>query len=146
MIRKPQHSLIWGMYHWNLLEDAHGWSMATVRKNHEGHLERSSTDAEGRISHLQTIPCGLLPKHSSNRLSSDMNERPLRAFFTCPKTWKSHSDKSRLYAGCFSTFHYVTFIFSWIMWATWGQVLSCSMMMHLVILPWCFISVLVCSF
>lgn len=35
--------------------------------------------------------------HSSNRLLSDMNEQLMRTFFTGPKTWQSHGDKSRLY-------------------------------------------------
>ena len=53
---------------------------------------------------------GLLPRslyHSSNRLLSDMNEQPLRTFFTSPETWQSHGDKSRLYL-------FIYFLIDWL--------------------------------
>lgn len=57
---------------------------------------------------------------ASCALSSAVNVQPLRACFIGPKTWKSHGDMSRLYAGYLSTYHGMAFNLSWTQWDTWG--------------------------
>lgn len=81
---------------------------------------------------------GLLLNHcitASCKFLSDLNVRPLSAFFNDPKSWKSHGSKSVLYARQMRTAHLKTLSVPWNVRVTCGQALSCSRMLPSVRLP-----------
>jgi hypothetical protein len=109
---------IWGMYSWNPFEDAHSLLCCNNYKKIPQVLDRTPIDAQVSVSHLERIPWAaawsLVPQPPHVVLQCEcMAFEYFFFFFTSLKMWKSHGQKSGLYAGCSSTSYCIGFIWSW---------------------------------
>jgi hypothetical protein len=98
------------MHIWSLFEEAEFYDFASSWTSsppaprqvpHWSHQHTSSAKNSwgSYLNHYSPVSCS----------SSGVNVWPLRAFFNGPKMRKLHGNKSRLYAGCLCTSHYMVF-------------------------------------
>jgi len=111
------------MYNCSPLKDSYRWRYCICQKIspqaftlqsqwcRSTHIPSAKNSVACCLSFHALVPCAF---------SSNVNVQPLRACFIGPKTWKSHGDVSRLYAGYLTTYHGMAFSLSWTLWGTWG--------------------------